>query len=157
MRWISRLVPILAAFWLVLSGHFTPLLITLGALSVVLVLWIVRRMRLVDHEALPSHLSPRMPQYCLWLTGKVLKSSLGVARQVWSPRPAPQPAVDVTPTHDLSELSQAIYANSITLTPGTLSLSVGDEGIEVHGLQGSDITELQNGEMLGRVRRLEAR
>lgn len=158
MRWIPRLAPFLAAFWLLLSGHFTVLLTALGALSVVLVIWIVRRMDIVDHESLPLHLSPRhTPQYSLWLAGKVLQSALAVARQVWSPRGALQPVVDRTPTRDLPELSQVIYANSITMTPGTLSLSVDDEGIEVHSLQRSGISELQAGGMLTRVRRLEAR
>ncbi|MPY81428.1 MAG: cation transporter, partial [Actinophytocola sp.] len=50
-----------------------------------------------------------------------------------------------------------IYANSITLTPGTLSLTVDDNGVEVHSLKASDIGELQAGEMHGRVRRLEVR
>lgn len=158
MRWIPRLAPFLAAFWLLLSGHFTVLLMALGALSVVLVIWIVRRMDIVDHESLPLHLSLRhTPRYSLWLAGKVLQSALAVARQVWSPRGALQPVVDRAPTRDLPALSQVIYANSITMTPGTLSLSVDDEGIEVHSLQRSGISELQAGGMLARVRRLEAR
>lgn len=157
MPWIPRLAPLLAAFWLVLSGHFTPLLMALGALSVVLVAWIVRRMDVVDHEGLPLHLSLRVPQYCVWLAGKILFSSLSVARQVWSPRLAPRPGVGVTPSPDLPELSRVIYANSITLTPGTLSLSVDDQGIEVHSLKASDIAELQAGGMWRRVRRLEVR
>lgn len=157
MRWVPRLAPLLAAFWLVLSGHFTPLLLALGALSVVLVVAIIRRMDVIDHESLPFHLRLRTSRYCVWLAGKILQSALAVARQVWSPRRTPRPAVDAVPTGDLPELSQVIYANSITLTPGTLSLSVGDEGIEVHGLQESDVAELQAGGMLGRVRRLEVR
>lgn len=158
MRWIPRLAPFLAAFWLLLSGHFTVLLMALGALSVVLVIWIVRRMDIVDHESLPLHLSLRhAPQYAVWLAGKVLQSALAVARQVWSPRGALRPVVDRTPTRDLPELSQVVYANSITLTPGTLSLAVDDEGIEVHSLQPSGISELRAGGMLARVRRLEAR
>lgn len=157
MRWIPRLVPLLAAFWLVLSGHFTPLLLALGALSVGVVAWVVRRMDVVDHEGLPLHLTLRTPQYCVWLAGQVLQSSLAVARQVWSPWHPPRPGVGMTPVHDLPELFQVIYANSITVTPGTLSLWVGDEGIAVHGLQEADIAELQAGKMLGRVQRLEAR
>lgn len=158
LRWIIRLAPFLAAFWLLLSGHFTPLLMGLGALSVALVVWIVRRMDIVDRESLPLHLSLRyLPRYALWLAGKALRSAMTVARLVWSPLRVLSPAVGTTQTADLPELSQVVYANSITLTPGTLSLSVGDDGIEVHALQRSGLSELQAGEMLARVRRLEVR
>lgn len=157
MRWIPRLAPLLAAFWLLLSGHYTALLLALGAVSIVLVGWVVHRMDVVDHEGLPLHLSPRAPLYMVWLSGQVVKSALSVAWQAWSPHRTPRPAVGVTPARDLPELSQVIYANSITLTPGTLSLAVDDEGIEVHSLNASGLTELRAGGMLERVRRLEAR
>lgn len=157
MRRIPRLAPLLAVFWLALSGHFEARLLALGALSVALVLWVVHRMDVIDHESLPAHVSPSLPRYCLWLAGKVLRSSLAVTRQVWSPRSGLRPTLDLTPARELPELSQAIYANSVTLTPGTLALTVNDDSIEVHSLQESDIAELHAGEMLGRVRRLEAR
>lgn len=157
MRWIPRLAPLLAAFWLLLSGHYTALLITLGAVSIALVAWIVHRMDVVDHEGLPLHLSLRTPLYWLWLGWQIIRSALSVAWKVWSPRSALRPAVGLAPARDLPELSQVIYANSITLTPGTLSLSVGDEGIEVHSIDESGLADLRAGAMLGRVRRLEAR
>lgn len=155
MWWILRLAPLLMAFWLVLSGHFTLLLIGLGVLSIGLVAWIVQRMGIPEPRGLPPHLVLRLPRYLLWLAGQVQLSALAVLRQVWSPRIDLRPAVGVTSVHDLPELAQVIYANSITLTPGTLSLSVDDEGIEVHSLQESGITELQAGEMARRVRQLE--
>lgn len=157
MRWILRLAPVLAVFWLLLSGHYTPLLIALGALSVAVVTWIGRRAEIVDHEGIPLHISRRMPGYLLWLAKEILFSSLAVARQVWWPRRELRPAVGLTSASGLSPLSQVVYANSITLTPGTLSMSVGEEGIEVHSLRASAISDLQAGAMLDRVRRLETR
>jgi multicomponent Na+:H+ antiporter subunit E len=62
----------------------------------------------------------------------------------------------VVPTPGLPELSQVIYANSITLTPGTLSLRVDDDGIEVHSLDPAGLRELRAGGMRDRVRKLEA-
>jgi multicomponent Na+:H+ antiporter subunit E len=62
--------------------------------------------------------------------------------------------VATTSSADLSELSQMVYANSITLTPGTLSLDVGEEHIEVHSLDPAGIKDLHSGAMLRRVRRL---
>lgn len=157
MLWMFRLVPLLAAFWLVLSGHFTTLLMSLGVVSVLLVSWIVYRMGAIYPEGSPARLSRYLPVYCVWLTGQVVLSALSVTRQVWSPGGTLRPAVDLTPANDLPELSQVIYANSITLTPGTLSLSVDDESIEVHSLNEPDLAELRAGGMLERVRQLEAR
>lgn len=157
MRLTLSLATLLAGFWLVLSGHYTPLLLALGALSVGFVIWLVRRMGVVDDESVPLRPAPRLPGYLLWLAKEVLLSSVAVTRMVWSPRHHAQPAVAVTPAHELPELSQVIYASSITLTPGTLALGVDDEEVEVHSLAPSGIARLHAGGMLGRVRRLEAR
>lgn len=156
MSWIPGLAVLLAAFWLLLSGHYTPLLIALGGLSVALVVWIMVRAHIFDRTIFTWHFSRRIPRYCLWLSGKILRSSLAVSRLVWSPRVELRPAEGDTPA-ELPELSQVIYANSITLTPGTLSLSVGEADIAVHSLESSDLAELRAGDMLSRVQRLEDR
>lgn len=152
-----KLLPVLAAFWLMISGHYTPLLLTLGMLSVVVVVWVTLRMDIVDDESLPLRLLPRMPRYWLWLGGQIFVSAFTVLRLVWSPRRTPRPVIATVPARDLSDLSKVIYANSITLTPGTLSLSLHEEVIEVHGIQHEDVEHLQEGAMLERVRDLEAR
>jgi multicomponent Na+:H+ antiporter subunit E len=150
-----RTAPFAIAFWLVLSGHYEPLLLTLGGLSVAVVCWLAWRAGL-DHLGATLPLLPRLPRYLLWLSGQVLVSALAVVRKVWSPRPSLRPVVASTPASNLPELSQVVYANSITLTPGTLSLHVGDDRIEVHSLERAGIDELRDGAMLGRVRRTGA-
>jgi multicomponent Na+:H+ antiporter subunit E len=157
MRWALRVAPLLAGFWLVLSGHFTSLILALGALSVGLVTWVAGRTRRDDQVGLSPQQWLQLPRYLLWLALEVLRASVAVSTQAWLPRPSLRPAVGVTPAHDLSELSQVIYANSITLTPGTLSMRVIDQGVWVHSLQRADLSKLQTGRMLHRVRRLEAR
>ncbi|TDB88949.1 cation transporter [Actinomadura sp. KC216] len=152
-----QLVPLLVAFWLVISGHYTPLLLILGAFSVVLVVWVVLRMAVIDEESLPLRLVPRLPRYLLWLGGQILLSALTVVRLVWSPRRRPRPVVGTMPTTGLSDMSKVVYANSITLTPGTLSVSFREEDIEVHSIHQEGLTELEGGAMLDRVTRLEAR
>jgi multicomponent Na+:H+ antiporter subunit E len=158
MRRALRLALLLAVFWLLLSGHYTPLLLTFGALSVLVVVLIVRRMYVVDGTYFRVRLRPvGAPLYAGWLAWQILLSSIAVLRQVWSPRLAPSPAVGGTPVDDLSEVGTVAYANSITLTPGTLSLQVGEAGIEVHALRRSDLDELRSDGMLNRLRRLEER
>lgn len=146
-----KLLPLLAAFWLVISGHYTPLLLTLGASSVVLVVWVIWRMQIVDDESLPLRLVPRLPRYLLWLGGQVALSALTVLRLVWSPRSGIRPAVGTVAAADLPDLSKVVYANSITLTPGTLSVSFRDDDIEVHAIQREGIADLRDGAMRARV------
>ena len=147
----------LALFWLVLSGHYTLLLIVLGSVSVALVCWLSWRADFPEREDVALPLSPRLPRYVLWLGKEVLVSAVAVVRKVWSPRQELRPVVDVTPSSDMTVVTQVIYANSITLTPGTLSLDVDEDRIEVHGLDAGDAEALRDGEMMRRARGLETR
>ncbi len=151
----AGLVVVLGAFWLVLSGHYTVPLLVLGAASIGLVVWISQRMEIVDNEQ-PIRLSPSLPHYAAWLFGQVLIAAIRVTRLVWSPRPALRPVVGRTDASGMSHLAQTIYANSITLTPGTLAMTVDDESIEVHSLQPAGLNDLRRGAMVNRVRRLES-
>lgn len=155
VRSILRTAPFPALFWLVLSGHYTALLLTLGLVSVTTVCWLILRAGLDRHGVtLPFVL--RLPVFVLWLSGQVLVSAWSVVRKVWSPRLELRPVVASTPA-DMPVWSQVIYANSITLTPGTLALYIGDDYIKVHSLVQADVDALGNGRMLNRVRRTETR
>lgn len=157
MLWASRIAPPLVVFWIVLSGHYTPLLIALGALSVVLVCWLSWRADFAEREDTALPLSPRLPRYVTWLVKEVLVSAAGVVRKVWSPRLDLRPVVDVTPSPDMSVFTQVVYANSITLTPGTLSMDVDEDAIKVHSLDAAGAQTLRDGEMMRRARDLETR
>lgn len=157
IRRMIPLVPMLAAFWLVLSGHLEPLMLALGVVSLAVVCMMTWRAGLYLHRDLTAPFALRLPRYYLWLSAKVITSSLAVVRKVWSPRMVLRPVVASTPARDLPELTQVTYANSITLTPGTLSLDISDKLIRVHSLGQADIDELRTGAMLGRVPRTGAR
>jgi multicomponent Na+:H+ antiporter subunit E len=157
MQWIFRTALLLAVFWSVLSGHYTPLFLILAMLSIALVVWICWRAGFAGPDGVAWSVSPRLPLYLLWLGKEVLVSSITLARTVWAPRAAVRPVIDTAPAQDMSVVSQVVYANSITLTPGTVSLDVGDEEIEVHSLSAQNIKALHTGAMAERVRRLEAR
>ncbi|MEO3889643.1 Na+/H+ antiporter subunit E [Nonomuraea sp. B5E05] len=154
IRWAA---PLLAAFWLLLSGHIDPLFLTLGVISVVLACVLGHRAGLSLEKGPTLGLVLRLPRYLLWLVKEVLISAVTVTRQVWSPRPDLAPVVTCTPSRGLSPLTQVVYANSITLTPGTLSLDLDDEHIEVHALDSAGVEDLGDGRVLRQVHRLEAR
>lgn len=155
MRHTVGLAAVLASFWLALSGHYTPLMLAFAAISISLVLFLVHRMDIVDHENQPLRLGWRAPSALAWLMGQILQSSWDVTRRIWTGRPAVRPAMGHVTTRGMSEVAQVAYANWITLTPGTLSVALHDGDIEIHALDAGLIRDLEEGSMAARARRLE--
>ncbi|MDX1593532.1 MAG: Na+/H+ antiporter subunit E [Gammaproteobacteria bacterium] len=145
----------MALFWLALSGHYTPLLLAFGALSVGLVVWLAHRMDVVDHESVPVHLSRRAVTFWPWLVVEIVKSNIDVIRRVLDPKLPIQRSVIRVPTGEMSPLRETIYANAITLTPGTVSLDVGDGEVVVHALSRVAAEAVREGEMARRVTSME--
>lgn len=152
---IVSLFVVLAVVWLLLSGHTDPLLLTLGALSCALVAWIAHRMEVVDHEGHPVQIGWRAPVYWLWLGWEIVKANLDVARRILDPRLPISPTVFRVHASQKSDLGRVTYANSITLTPGTVSLSVSEDEIEVHALSREAAEALAEGVMDRQVSRFE--
>ena len=75
----------LIVVWLLLSGHYTPLIMTFGLVSVVVVVLIAVRMDVVDHESVPNHLTGRFFGYWFWLGVEIVKANIDVAKRIWSP------------------------------------------------------------------------
>jgi multicomponent Na+:H+ antiporter subunit E len=148
------LVISLILFWLALSGHFSALLLSLGVLSVLLVTWLVGRMDRVDRE--PSSLYPSfgLVSYGFWLLWMVVKSNLDMVFRIWAPSLPIQPAWCRLQTKVATPREKTLYANSITLTPGTLTTDVQDDHFWVHSLCHDAIANLRTGEMERRIRRL---
>ena len=146
---------VLGALWLLLSGHFTPLLLTLGFCSVALVVYLALRMEVVDHESHPVHLQPGATvKYWFWLLKAIFLANIDVCRRILSPGlPISPTVIDLESTSD-DDLLHVIYANSITLTPGTISMSVDGNIIKVHALSREGAAELEAGEMNRRVNSL---
>ena len=141
--------------WLLLSGHLEPLLLGLGAASCIAVVLIARRMDVIDREGHPIHLGWKAPFYWLWLAWEVIKANLDVARRIVAPSLPISPTVIRVKTSQKTELGRVIYANSITLTPGTISLAVRRDEIEVHALSREAAAALAEGTMDRRVTQME--
>jgi multicomponent Na+:H+ antiporter subunit E len=158
--WMSRVVQglglalVLAALWLLLSGHFfEPLLLGFGAASVVFVVWIVRRMDMHDHQALPISVSWRILFYWPWLLKEIVLANYDVARAILGHRITP--TVFRVRASQRSDMGRVIYANSITLTPGTVTIGVAESVFTIHALTPGAMEGLEGGEMDRRCRELE--
>lgn len=155
MRYTLALSAMLCGFWLINSGHYTPLILTFMVLSVGLVVALCRFMDVVDGESQPLDLTFSIFPYWVWLIQQMIVANIDVARRVWRGPTAINPRVITVKALQKTDLGKVIFANSITLTPGTVSIDlVGDE-ITVHALTNESAEDVLGGEMNRRVARLE--
>lgn len=146
---------VFAATWILWSGLFKPLLLVLGLASVLVVLVLARRIGFFEPSLHTLHMLARLPRFWLWLLPEIVKSNLAVARIVLSPRPPISPRITVVDASRLSPASQAVLANAITLTPGTLALDVDAGRIEVHCLTAAAARDLEAPGLVERATRLD--
>ncbi|MDG2481854.1 MAG: Na+/H+ antiporter subunit E [Alphaproteobacteria bacterium] len=151
------LFAILFGTWLLLSGHWDPLLVTSGAISSLLVVVIAHRMDITDGEGHPIQLAWHFLLYIPWLAWQIVLSNLTVARIILSPRMKLDAGCDWVDASQKTTVGLVAYANSITLTPGTVSLSVHPGRIHVHALSRAGLEELKRGNMDRRVRAIEGK
>jgi len=153
MRYI-RSTLVVAILWLLLSGHYTALILSLGVLSVLIVTWFLWRMDRVDGELGVVPIRPRLLYYLLWLMWQVVLSNIDLVRRILNPALPIQPTWQRLDIKVTSTLAKTLYANSITLTPGTLTTDVGEDHFMVHSLSPDGIEELRKGEMERQIQRL---
>jgi multicomponent Na+:H+ antiporter subunit E len=156
MRPISLGV-VLFAFWLALSGYLTAMLLAIGVASALLCVYAARRMRILDIEGHPIEWAAGFLLYLPWLVGEIARSAWAVARIILDPRLPIAPDMRVVKAGQRTGLGIATFANSITLTPGTITVAVNGAELTVHALVGAGAAELEGGEMDRRVRVLEER
>lgn len=154
MRTIS-LAGFLFAFWLVLSGHYTPMLVGAGLVSAILCALAARRMRALDEEGHPIQLVVGALSYYPWLLWEIIKSAWTVTKVVLHPRLPISPTLTVVRASQKTAAARATYANSITLTPGTLTAGVSGDEFLVHALTREGALDLESGGMDRRVAKFE--
>ncbi len=139
---------LLFLFWIFLSGHFEPLLVGLGVASVALTVFLSHRMNVIDHESYPLHLSSRIPGFFIYIFREIVKANIDVVTRIlsWREEPISPQMIDI-PQSQKTDLGAVIYANSITLTPGTVTIKLSNGNLTVHALSEEAASELANGGM----------
>lgn len=152
------LVAALAALWLLLSGYFDkPLLLILGAASVLFAAWLAHRAGVIDEEGVPVGVFPGLIGYMAWLTLEIGKANIMVARQALAVEPKLSPKLFLVPNPPRSAVGKVIFGNSITLTPGTVTVDLRENEILVHGLTEELADEAAIADMGARVARIDRR
>ena len=147
---------VLLCFWMVLSGHYTIITVPAGILSVLGVVALSRRMGLADEEGHPIHLLPRAITYWPWLALEIAKSAWDVTKIILHPKLPITPTLIRVRASQRSAVGLSAYANSITLTPGTITARVSGQEFLVHALTRSAAEDLAEGTMDRRVKKFEA-
>jgi multicomponent Na+:H+ antiporter subunit E len=140
------------AVWLLLSGHYTPRLLITGLLCTLLAVYVAVRMDVVDEEGVPLiHLTRHVWSYLPWLFVEIVRSNIAVVRIILHPKMPISPTIVRFKGRQRSDLGRVIFANSITLTPGTVTIAVVGQELYVHALYGAAVDGIEEGEMNRRV------
>jgi len=129
----------LFALWLLMSGLYHKTLITgLGAASAIFAVYMVRRMDVADDDKLEISLNPiKFISYNVWLMVEIAKSNWAVTKLIVGGKPLNQ-HMFYTPYTQRTDLAQVIFANSITLTPGTITVETEPGRFLVHAVDFSE-------------------
>lgn len=149
----------LAVFWLLMSGFWdNGLLLGFGVVSIMICVFFSSRIekKFPFHEGIS--LLPGLPLFWLWLFKEVVIANIDVLKRIWLPNEYPiSPTIRTLPMSQTTRLAKTTYANSITLTPGTVSMDVKGNEVTIYGLIKEAVDDLEKGEMDRRVTQLEKR
>lgn len=140
--------------WVLFSGKLDAFHLGVGALSVALLAWLQSRLptfRKPNEKGLrfiPSLL------YFVWLFWQMIVSAWYVAMKILGPQSNIQPRMFRFRCPMPSQVNAVVFANSITLTPGTLTVDLEGDEFVVHALTQDTESDVLNGDMARRVARL---
>lgn len=132
-------------------------ILILGLLSCGGVALLCRRMGIVDDETIPVHLTWRVLAYLPFLGTRILRSNFEVIRRILRPKPEDRPETVVVDGSQHTDLGLVTYANSITLTPGTVTLDVTGRTVTVHALTRTTADSVYRGNMDRAVSKIEGK
>lgn len=154
-RYTISLIIVLSLIWVGNSGFYNAMLLSFGAVSVLFVVFVAHRLNIVDEESQPLQISRRIFAYWMWLLKEIVQSNIQVIKRIWSGPKSISPVVMQLKMSQQTDMGKTIYGNSVTLTPGTVTLDIEDDVMTVYALTYDSIQYLQGGEMDRRVKRLE--
>ena len=146
---------ILFSLWLLMSGHYNVLIVSLGIISCAFCVYVAKRGKLIDDEGLPIFFMPRLLNYLIWLFKEILKSNLSTAKVIINGKVEPE--TFIVKTSQVTDVAKVTYANSITLTPGTVTTKIKKGVFEVHALNSDFGNDVRTNEMDKKVTWLEGK
>ena len=149
---VMAYIGLMILLWLTLSGHYTPLLLWFGVVSCSFVVFLTWSTKFFDGDIKPEQLFLKVPLYWVWLSGEILKSNIATAKAIWTNEFDPE--IFSVKATQRNENGLANYANSITLTPGTVTVSINDNTFLVHALTADMGDDVRSGTMDSKITKL---
>lgn len=148
---------LLFLIWLLLSGFLKTNLLVLGLLSSGLVSLLAIKLGLFSEDGQRLQINLRLPRYLPFLFKEIWYSNLHVAALILNPKLPIQPQTLRYQAKQKSDSGLAVHANSITLTPGTISVDINDKEILVHALSNTTAEGVRAGSIDKQVCKLEGK
>lgn len=134
MAYFIALLLAIAAFWVSNSGHYKPLMLAFAAASIAITLFLSARLKIIDREGAPYVRLFGWLGYYPWLGWEVIKSNWVVIKACLRADLDISPALVKIKTTCKTDLAKVTFANSITMTPGTVTVEIDGDKLLVHGL-----------------------
>ena len=144
---------ILLGLWLLMSGHYSVLITSLGVVSCAFCVYLARRAKLIDNEGVPLIFFPRLINYILWLFKEIFNSNVSTGKAIITGNINPE--IFIVKSSQNTDVARVTYANSITLTPGTVTTKINKNEFEVHALNSNFGDDVRSNLMDRKVKWLE--
>ncbi|MBN1192885.1 MAG: Na+/H+ antiporter subunit E [Coriobacteriia bacterium] len=145
-------VAVMFVFWLAIIGSIKPFDLLLGLIfSAAIAYWADRALWAGEPEPLSGWAWLRFPRYFVWLLKEIVVAALYVAEWVLNPRLTIEPKLHTHRVHFERDTARVAFANSITLTPGTITIDVSEDTYVIHCLHQSFSDSISSGDLEHRV------
>lgn len=148
----------LFALWILLSGKFEIKFLLIGLCSSLAVSYVCLPFLIIENPDSGKKFFVfginylKLFSYCLWLLGEIFKSSLDVIREILKIKMDYEPSIVYFSMPYENPMASVTLANSIILTPGTITIDVMEGGIfEIHALSKSAAEDMLSGSMPKKV------
>ena len=149
---------VLFVFWMLLSGNTQPKFVTYGVLTAIIATWVSYPLLLIPNADDTKRyfvfgINPiKLMAYAVWLFWQLVLANIDVIRATVRPEIDIDPSVVRFRYQTDNPMPRVVLANSITLTPGTVTMNVTEDGVyEVHALTVGAADGLRSGDMQKKV------
>lgn len=145
-------IGILYVFWLLITASFKPLDMLIGlAVAGAAGWWADHFLWGGEPEPMPARTWTRLPAYIVYLLKEIVVAAVYVAECVLDPRVNIAPTMHTHRVRFSSDTARVAFANSITLTPGTITVDVDGDVFIIHCLHESFSDAISSGDLERRV------
>ena len=131
----------LFGLWVLLSGKLDAFHLSVGFLGAALIAWVNTESRYLNEPPLPL---ARLFLYLPWLFWEIVKSSLNITKIILDPKLPINPRLIQYPTNLENNTAVVLLGNSITLTPGTVTIEVSSNELVIHALDDGSSSGLES-------------